>query len=293
MTKKVKKAVFPVGGLGTRFLPATKALPKEMLTITNKPLIQYAFEEAKAAGIEEFIFITGRNKNIINDHFDNVYELESYLSKREKHEALKLTSEWVPAPGNISFIRQQQPLGLGHAVWCARNFVKDEPFAVILADEMFISDKSSSLLSEMVANYNGGNMLAVSEVKREDVSKYGIVSVDDSTKNIMKISDMVEKPKVEEAPSNISIVGRYILDGKIFSYLENAEKGSGGEIQLTDSMRAMLKDNTKTYGYKFHGKRMDCGNHLGFLEANIQFALRDQALKKSAAKLIKEIASSI
>lgn len=294
MNKKIKKAVFPVGGLGTRFLPATKALPKEMLPIASKPLIQHAFEEAVKAGIEQFIFITGRNKNIITNHFDNVYELESHLTKKEKHDALDLTRNWVPEPGNIAFVRQQHPLGLGHAVWCARNFIGDEPFAVLLADELFLSKRSDSLLSEMISKYDKhqGNMVAVADIDHKLTSRYGIVKPEGDDGKIIKIADMVEKPEPKDAPSNISIVGRYILEPEIFGYLEKTKAGSGGEIQLTDAMKAMLKKH-KTYGYRFDGKRMDCGSHIGFLEANIEFALHDPLIKKDARKLIKEISENL
>lgn len=291
MTKKIKKVVFPVGGLGTRFLPATKALPKEMLPVSNKPLIQHAFEEAVKAGIEEFIFVTGRNKNVISNHFDSVYELESFLTQKDKQEALRLTREWVPQPGNIAFIRQQHPQGLGHAVWCARHFIKNEPFAVISADELFLSNRSESLLSEMVALYEKqpGNIIAVGDVSADKVSNYGIVKVKDDNGRTMQIEDMVEKPKPSDAPSNISIVGRYILEPEIFDYLEKTEKGTGDEIQLTDAMKAMIK-TCPTYGYRFDGKRMDCGSHLGFLEANIEFALKTPGLTEQVSKLIKTIA---
>jgi UTP--glucose-1-phosphate uridylyltransferase len=292
--RKIKKAVFPVGGLGTRFLPATKALPKEMLPIASKPLIQHAFEEAVKAGIEQFIFITGRNKNIITNHFDTVYELESFLSEKDKHDALSLTRDWVPNAGNIAFIRQQQPLGLGHAVWCARHFIQDEPFAVLLADELFISDKSDSVLGEMIDIYDKtpGNILAVANVAKEKTQNYGIIKpASDDGVNIT-ISDMVEKPKPEFSPSNISIVGRYILEPNIFTYLEKTPKGSNGEIQLTDAIKQMIP-NCPTFGYRFGGKRLDCGNHIGFLEANIEFAIRDNLIATQARELIKKIASNL
>jgi UTP--glucose-1-phosphate uridylyltransferase len=291
---KIKKAIFPVGGLGTRFLPATKALPKEMLPIASKPLIQHAFEEAVNAGIKEFIFVTGRNKNIITNHFDCVYELEAELDNKEKHEALALTRDWVPPPGSIAFIRQQNPLGLGHAVWCARNFVKDEPFVVLLADELFISDRSNSLVAEMIEKYNQneGNYVAVADIERQLTNRYGIVSVQNDNGVDMEITDMVEKPAPSVAPSNISIVGRYILDNKIFDHLAKTQKGSGGEIQLTDAIKAMIAQ-TNTYGYRFAGKRMDCGNHLGFLEANIEFGIRDPLICDAAKALIKKLASEI
>ncbi len=274
MKTKVRKAVFPVGGLGTRFLPVTKALPKEMLPVGSRPLIQHAFEEAVNAGIEEFIFITGRNKNIIINHFDCVYELEKVLNDAEKHDALRLTKEWVPEAGKIAFIRQQHPKGLGHAVWCARHFIKDEPFAILNADELSISNKSNSLLSEMVELYNatGSNVIAVSDVDINETSKYGILDVSSDDGSVMQVKDMVEKPLPENAPSNISIIGRYILSSDIFAYLEAMKDQEGGEIQLTDAMKAMLNDQ-KFLGYRLDGRRFDCGNQLGFLKANIEFAL--------------------
>lgn len=294
MTRRIKKAVFPVGGLGTRFLPATKALPKEMLPIASKPLIQHAFEEAVKAGIEQFIFVTGRNKNIITNHFDCVYELERHLDEKDKNDALAQTRDWVPEPGNVCFTRQQHPLGLGHAVWCARNFIGDEPFAVLLADELFMSSRSDSVLKEMVEFYDEkrSNIIAVSDVEPEQVSKYGIVKTEGDNGITMKITDMVEKPKQQDAPSNTSIVGRYILEPEIFEHLANTQKGAGGEIQLTDAIKNML-GTTETYGYRFAGKRMDCGNHLGFLEANIEFAMHDEKMGEEAKKLIKHIAERL
>jgi UTP--glucose-1-phosphate uridylyltransferase len=290
----VKKAVFPVGGLGTRFLPVTKSLPKEMLPVANKPLIQHAFEEAVQAGIEEFIFITGRNKNAINNHFDNVYELEKMLSEKEKKEALDLTSNWLPKPGNIVFIRQQFPLGLGHAIWCARNLIQDEPFAIILADELFIMPGSKGLLAEMIEEHQKlqTNLIAIAEVPKQETHKYGIIhSSHNISSNIYKIDDMIEKPLPQSAPSNMSIVGRYILNSDIFSYLEKTEKGAGDEIQLTDAMKVMLKDQ-EFYGYKTKGTRLDCGTYLGFFEANINFALNDPAISESALKILRNIVDS-
>jgi UTP--glucose-1-phosphate uridylyltransferase len=294
METKIKKAVFPVGGLGTRFLPATKALPKEMLPVASKPLIQHAFEEARSAGIEEFIFITGRNKNIITNHFDCVYELETHLNDREKHDALALTRDWVPNAGNIAFIRQQHPLGLGHAVWCARHFIKDEPFAVLLADEMFLSNTGNHLLSDMIAMYNEteGNIIAVADVDPQDTHKYGIIHPQDDNGTSMRIVDMIEKPSAAQSPSNVSIVGRYILNSDIFTYIEKTSKGAGGEIQLTDAMKAMI-ETCPTYGYRFDGMRLDCGNHLGYFEANLQFAIHDPIFGKQAREYIKNIAKEL
>lgn len=291
---KIKKAIFPVGGLGTRFLPATKALPKEMMPVASKPLIQHAFEEAVNAGIEEFIFITGRNKNIITNHFDCVFELERMLDDKEKHDALRETRDWVPQPGKIAFIRQQQPLGLGHAVWCARHFVKDEPFAVLLADELFRSNRSESLLGEMIEMYNQtpGNIIAVSDVPMHKTSSYGIVKVENDDGTKMQILDMVEKPAPENAPSNISIVGRYIMHSDIFDLLEDTPKGSGGEIQLTDALKNNIQ-TMPTYGYRFDGRRHDCGNHLGYFQANVDFATTDPIFGEQAKAFLKEFSKDL
>lgn len=279
---KLKKAVFPVGGLGTRFLPATKAMPKEMLPVVDKPIIQYAFEEAIAAGIEQFIFVTGRNKNILTNHFDHSYELQQILSEQDKKDELRLTSEWMPEAGSIAFVRQQEPLGLGHAVWCARNFIAPgEPFAVLLPDELMHS--KVPCLKQMRGHYEKtkSSIIAVSEVPDDQTHRYGIVGID--KKN--KITSMVEKPK--KAPSNLAIIGRYILDGHIFDYLENAQKGAGGEIQLTDAMARMAKKHDY-YAMQFDGQRFDCGNKAGYLEANVALALSRADLKKDMQKIIKK-----
>ncbi len=272
MKKTVRKAVFPVGGLGTRFLPATKAMPKEMLPVFDKPLIQYAFEEAKASGIEEFIFITGRNKNPISDHFDHAYELQHVLEKAGKAEALARIRDWMPEPGQIAYIRQQEPLGLGHAVYCARNLINDEPFAVLLADEMLLSEPP--VLKQMIDVYHetGGNVVAVTDVAPDQVSSYGIVKAEQDNGRVIKILGMIEKPAPEQAPSSTALIGRYILHGNIFEYLGKAKPGRGGEIQLTDAMIAMLKDS-EFYGLRFSGSRFDCGSRIGLLEATIAAAL--------------------
>ena len=287
---KVKTAIFPVGGLGTRFLPATKSLPKEMLPIANKPLIQYAFEEACEAGIEKFIFITGRNKNTIANHFDHAYELESKLDEKNKAEELKKVIGWMPQAGQISFVRQQRPMGLGHAVWCARNFInKDELFAVILADELLMPplNNSKNLLTQMIEKLDSkpadSSIIGVDEVALCEVNKYGIIKNDGAE----KIIDMVEKPAIDKAPSNLAIIGRYILQPKIFEYLEKFQIGSGGEIQLTDSLREMCKDHPFFYE-KNTQKRFDCGNVLGYLEANLAFALNDDNIKQEVKNIIKK-----
>ena len=288
--RKVKTAIFPVGGLGTRFLPATKSMPKEMLPIANKPIIQYAFEEARNAGIEKFIFVTGRNKNAINNHFDHAYELESKLDEKNKSQELTQVMGWLPNAGQMAFVRQQKPLGLGHAIWCARNFIaRDEAFVVILADEMMIQNKNQekNFLRKMIDFYHSketnSSLVAVDEVEAKDTSKYGIIK----TTKSQKIVDMVEKPAPQDAPSNLAITGRYILQPEIFEYLSKFEIGSGGEIQLTDAMKAMCK-NYPFYYQKLDEARFDCGNVLGYLEANIAFALNSEEIASDVKKILKK-----
>jgi UTP--glucose-1-phosphate uridylyltransferase len=282
MRKKIRKVVFPVGGLGTRFLPATKSMPKEMLPVVDKPLIHYAFEEARDAGIEQFIFITGRNKGAIADHFDHVYELQSVLGEKNKKRELELTSDWLPDAGNVIFTRQQEPLGLGHAVWCARHLIGDEPFAVILADDVVLS--KTPCLKQMVGAYNevGGNILGVMDVPREQTGSYGIVDIDTSAKNkdkdLVKAKALVEKPAPEKAPSTLSIIGRYILQPDVFDILDKQKPGAGGEIQLTDAINRMI-GKEDVHGYRFEGTRYDCGGLAGFVAANVAFALERPELK--------------
>ena len=284
--RRIKKAVFPVGGLGTRFLPVTKTLPKEMLPVFNKPLIQHAFEEARNAGIEEFIFVTGRNKNAINNHFDHVYELQQVLSSKQKQKELELTKDWLPDAGSIIFIRQQQPLGLGHAIWCARYAIGDEPFAVILADELLKTP--GGFLKEMLCVYEqtGGNILGLAEVERKDVSNYGIVDVEKQG-GVFYINGMTEKPEIKNASSNLIIAGRYILNPSIFSVLEKTKKGRGGEIQLTDAMVTML-NSEKFYGKKFEGQRFDCGHYMGYLEANIAYTYDNVNCRDQVMTMLKK-----
>jgi UTP--glucose-1-phosphate uridylyltransferase len=290
MKKQIKKIIFPVGGLGTRFLPATKSLPKEMLPVFNKPIIQYAFEEAVQAGIEEFIFITGRNKNAINNHFDHAYELQQVLDSKSKKKELELTSDWMPKAGQIAFVRQQEPLGLGHAVWCARNFIGNEPFAVILADEL-LKLPPKGFLSQMIEDYNKAaeniNLMGVCEVPHDQTYKYGIIDHEKSDNGLLKIKNMIEKPTVEDAPSNHALIGRYILQPEIFKYLENQEKGSGGEIQLTDAMDK-LRENQDFYASVFTGERFDCGSPMGYLDANISFGndVDPEAVKEMVKKYV-------
>lgn len=290
MTKKVRKAVFPVAGLGTRFLPATKAMPKEMLPIVDKPLIQYAVEEAQKAGIEEFIFVTGRAKSAIEDHFDHSVELEKVLRDRQRMESLSSVRDWMPPAGHICYTRQPAPLGLGHAVWCARNFVEDEPFAVLLADDLILSD--SGCLSQMISAYAavGGNMVAVEEVPNDQTDRYGILDVDVEDGRVASARGVVEKPAPADAPSNLAIIGRYVLDPSVLGILENLGQGAEGEIQLTDGLARSLAQDVPLHGYRFEGRRFDCGGKAGFLEANVAYALARDDLKDRVAEMLKRYA---
>jgi UTP--glucose-1-phosphate uridylyltransferase len=268
--KRIRKAVFPVAGLGTRFLPATKAIPKEMLPIVDSPLIQYAVDEAREAGIEQMIFVTGRGKSAIEDHFDIAYELERTMSERGKD--LSVLEPTRLGAGNCAYVRQQEPLGLGHAVWCARDIVGDEPFAIFLPDELMHG--SPGCMAQMVEAYNrhGGNMISVLEVPHEKVSSYGVISPGRREGAITEVLALVEKPKVEDAPSNLIISGRYILQPEVMRVLEGQEKGAGGEIQLTDAMAQMI-GRQPFHAVTFDGKRYDCGSKVGYIEANLAVAL--------------------
>ena len=270
--KRVRKAVFPVAGLGTRFLPATKAIPKEMLTVVDRPVIQYVVDEAREAGIEHLIFVTGRNKGVIEDYFDIQVELSNTLAERGKTNELKLLDDLQPQPGTASFTRQQAPLGLGHAVWCARDLVGNEPFALLLPDMIMQAEKGC--LAEMVELYDktGGNVISVEECDPAETHKYGIVGKGEAIGNGFKITGMVEKPKPEDAPSNFSISGRYILQPEIFDILATQERGAGNEIQLTDGM-LNLADKQDFAAFPFKGRTFDCGSKEGFVEANVAFAL--------------------
>ena len=271
---KIRKAVFPVAGLGTRVLPATKAMPKEMLTIVDKPLIQYVFDEAREAGIEHFVFVTGRNKDAIEDHFDLMYELDATLAARGKKAEQEILARDQPAAGAVSFTRQQSPLGLGHAVWCARDIVGDEPFAVVLPDELVLN--TPGCLAQMIAAANRlpekSNVLAVQEVPADQTHQYGICGVGKRDGSMFEVDGMVEKPAKGTAPSNFSITGRYILQPEIFKILATQQRGAGGEIQLTDAMIGLSKTQ-KFYGVEFEGERHDCGSKSGFLRANIAFGM--------------------
>ena len=268
--KPVRKAVFPVAGLGTRFLPATKAIPKELLPIVDRPLIQYAVDEAREAGIEEFVFVTGRGKTAIVEHFDTAYELEATMTSRGKSlEPLEATRM---QPGNLTTVRQQVPLGLGHAVWCARAVIGDEPFAIFLPDELMYG--SPGCMKQMVDAYAqvGGNLISVLEVPREEVSSYGVIAPGASRGNLTEVKGLIEKPEVDEAPSNLIVSGRYILQPEVMGLLASQDKGAGGEIQLTDSM-AKLIDTQPFHAVTFQGRRFDCGSKLGFVEATLAIAL--------------------
>jgi UTP--glucose-1-phosphate uridylyltransferase len=290
--KRVRKAVFPVAGLGTRFLPATKAIPKEMLTVVDKPVIQYVVDEAREAGIEHFIFVTGRNKTVIEDHFDVQFELYNTLAQRGKDEQLARLQRLQPGPGETSYTRQQVPLGLGHAVWCARDLVGDEPFALLLPDMIMQAEKSC--MREMVDLYEqtGNNVIGVQECDPAETHKYGIVGQGDAVGSGFQITSMVEKPKQGTAPSNLYINGRYILQPDIFGLLENQERGAGNEIQLTDAM-LKLKKEQQFYGYHFQGRTFDCGSPEGFVEANVAFALWRPDIHDKVADTIRKLASEL
>lgn len=285
--QRIRKVVFPVGGLGTRFLPATKSMPKEMLPVASKPLIQYAFEEAREAGIEQFIFITGRNKNAITNHFDHAYELQNVLSEANKKKELEMAKAWLPEPGNVIFTRQQEPMGLGHAIWCARHIVGNEPFAVILADDL-VQSKTPCLKQLIDAHEQlpGSNIVAVMDVPRADTRKYGILDVEREEGPLAKVRGLVEKPAPENAPSTLSIIGRYILQPGIFDILSEQKRGAGGEIQITDAINTSLR-NTDVYGYRFEGHRFDCGEHHGFVEANLSYALADPEIGPKVHAVLK------
>jgi len=285
---RVKKAVIPVGGLGTRFLPATKVVPKEMMAVVDKPVIQYAVEEALEAGIEDILFVTGRGKSIIEDHFDHSFELESILRDRQKFDLLETMNTSLPNEGHFHYTRQKVPKGLGHAIWCARSFVGNEPFAILLPDDLIQCPISCT--KQMVTAYNevGGNIIAVSEVEAHETSKYGIIDPGEYDGTIVKVKGLVEKPHPDVAPSNLAITGRYILQPEIFSYLENASAGIGNEIQLTDAMQKMIGASAY-YGLLFEGKRFDCGSRLGFLQANISYALSHDDVGKELKKYLYKL----
>lgn len=289
MTRKIRKAVLPVAGLGTRFLPATKAVPKEMLTILDRPIIQYVVDEARAAGIEHIVFVTGRNKQVIEDHFDIAYELEETLRRRNKKHALELLDKIRPSAGSTSFTRQQEPLGLGHAIWCARDIIGDEPFAILLPDMLMKAQKGC--LSQMVEAYenHGGNIISVEEVPWDQTHNYGIIERDTPLEDeTFAITGMVEKPAPGKAPSNLYINGRYILQPEIFGLLEKQSTGAGGEIQLTDAMLTLM-DQQAFHGVEFRGVTYDCGSRSGFLSANVAYALDDPELAAQLRPMLDKL----
>jgi UTP--glucose-1-phosphate uridylyltransferase len=296
MSKRIRKAVFPVAGLGTRFLPATKSIPKEMLTVVDRPILQHVVDEAYEAGIEHCVFVTGRNKAVIEDYFDIAYELEDVLQKRGKTKELQALVADLPKPGAMSFTRQQAALGLGHAVWCARDIIGDEPFAVVLPDMVTLPAKPNGrrCLAQCIEAYekHGGNIIAVEEVAPEETHKYGVVSVGKDYGATFEITGMVEKPPKGTAPSNLIISGRYVLSPDIFPILEKGEKGAGGEIQLTDGMKALAATEA-FYGVRFDGKTYDCGSRLGFLGANVAFALANLEVAPEFRKLLKSLVGTL
>ncbi len=286
MIKPLRKAVLPVAGLGTRFLPATKAMAKEMLPVVDRPLIQYAVDEARAAGIEQFCMITGRGKTELVEYFDVAYELEATLRKRGKQDGLDALQATSMQPGSIVSVRQQEPLGLGHAIWCARSFIGDDPFAILLPDDIILS--KTPCLKQLADAYHqtGGNVVAVSEVPREQTNRYGILRIGKEDGNMVEVTGLVEKPNPEDAPSNLSIIGRYILTADVMPYLAMLERGAGNEVQLTDAMAKMI-GTVPFHGLRYEGKRFDCGDKIGFLEAQIAFALERPDLGPAVRAFLK------
>ncbi|WP_143413014.1 UTP--glucose-1-phosphate uridylyltransferase GalU, partial [Haematobacter missouriensis] len=283
------KAIFPVAGLGTRFLPATKSVPKEIMTLVDRPLIQYAIDEARAAGIEEFIFVTSKGKSALEDYFDNAPELENSLRKSGKTDLLEILQSTYMDSGEIAYIRQHKALGLGHAVWCARNLVGDEPFAVILPDDVIAAERPC--LQQMVEAYaeTGGNIVAAMEVLPEKASSYGVLDIADDMGSLVRAKGMVEKPKKGEAPSNLAVIGRYILQPKVMQHLNEKKEGAGGEIQLTDAIAREITESGNVYGFRFRGQRFDCGSKAGFLQATVAFGLAREELHDEFADYLNEI----
>ncbi len=285
--KPLRKAVLPVAGLGTRFLPATKATAKEMLPVVDKPLIQYAVEEARAAGIEQFCMVTGRGKTGLVEHFDIAFELEATLRERGKTDVLKMLNEMAVQPGSIATVRQQVPLGLGHAIWCARSFIGDDPFAILLPDDLVLS-KTPCLKQLADAYYQtGGNVVAVTEVPHDQTNRYGILEIGKDDGRLVEVLGLVEKPDPKDAPSNLSIIGRYVLMPQVLDYLSKMERGAGNEVQLTDAMAKMI-GNTPFHGLRYEGERFDCGDKVGFLEAQIAFALQRPDLSGAVRQFLKK-----
>ena len=289
MQTKVTKAVFPVAGLGTRFLPATKSVPKEIMTLVDRPLIQYAIDEARAAGITEFIFVTSRGKGALEDYFDHSPSLEAELAKKNKTELLKALEATNMDSGAIAYIRQHKALGLGHAVWCARRLIGNEPFAVILPDDVIAAEKPC--LQQMVEAYEetGGNMVAAMEVAPDKASAYGVLDVQEDMGSLVSVKGMVEKPPAAEAPSNLAVIGRYILSPDVLTNLNNMQAGAGGEIQLTDAIAAEIDRNADVYGYRFRGQRFDCGSKSGFLQATVAFGLARDELREDLFGFLQDV----
>ncbi|MFO1069617.1 MAG: UTP--glucose-1-phosphate uridylyltransferase GalU [Geminicoccaceae bacterium] len=282
----IRKVVFPVAGLGTRMLPATRSLPKEMLPVVDKPVIQYAFEEAAAAGCEEFVFVTGRGKTLIEDHFDRAYELFDTLARKAKEKELRALEAQVPKAGGVVYTRQQQPLGLGHAVWCARHAVGREPFGVILVDDLIHSRTPCMAQLADAHSHTGGNIIAVMEVPHEHTARYGVLNPGADDGSLVEVRGLVEKPKPAEAPSRLAVIGRYILLPEVFDHLELQQTGAGGEIQLTDAM-ARLIGNQPFHGLRFEGRRFDCGDKLGYLEAIVALALDRPELREGFSDTLR------
>ncbi len=291
MTGKVTKAVFPVAGMGTRFLPATKSIPKEIMTLVDRPLIQYAIDEARAAGITEFIFVTSRGKAALEDYFDHAPELESTLRRKGKKDILDMLQNTNMESGAIAYVRQYMALGLGHAVWCARRLIGDEPFAVILPDDVIAAD--TPCLQQMVEAHaeTGGCMVAAMEVPADKASAYGVLDIKDDMGSIVGVKGMVEKPSKEEAPSNLAVIGRYILTPNVLKNLNTIKEGAGGEIQLTDAIAQEISENRDVYGYRFRGQRYDCGSKAGYLQATVAFGLSRPELREEFGSYLDEMAS--
>ena len=289
MKHKVTKAIFPVAGLGTRFLPATKSIPKEIMTLVDKPLIQYAIDEARAAGIKEFIFVTSRGKGALEDYFDHAHELESTLKKAGKKQLLDILRTTNMDSGAIAYIRQHKALGLGHAVWCAHRLIGDEPFAVILPDDVIAAEKPC--LQQMIEAYaeTGGNMVAAMEVPADKASSYGVLDIHEDMGSIVSVKGMVEKPKASEAPSNLAVIGRYILTPKVLQNLTNMKQGAGNEIQLTDAIAQEIRKSNNVYGFRFRGQRFDCGSKAGYLQATVAFGLARQELHDEFRQFLIEM----
>src|SRR5438067_3867318 len=287
MPNPVRKAVFPVAGLGTRILPATKAMPKEMLPVVDKPLIQYAIEEARAAGIEEFYFVTGRAKSAIEDHFDVAFELEATLRERGRTELLDELRTWLPEAGDVAYTRQQRPLGLGHAIWCARHLVGNEPFAVLLVDDLMVGEPPC--LKQMIDAYEdiGGNIVAVIEVPREQTRRYGVLDVVADEGTLVRAKGVVEKPDPAVAPSTLTIIGRYVIQPEIFAHLAELKPGSGNEIQLTDGLDKLIADGQPFHGLRAAARRFDCGDKLGYLEANVALGLKHPELGGALRRVLQ------